>query len=84
MIIDSFLAPLPNFKVHDEAVYQKASVAAPTKEEELLRALKWEETEEILKHGRNYLRSTRLEEDSSFANRQPSRGDRRRSKQKWM
>ena len=38
-------------------------MAAPTKEEELLRALKWEETEEILKHGRNYLRSTRLEED---------------------
>ena len=49
--------------VHDEAVYQKASVTASTKEEEPLRALKLEETEEILKHGRNYLRSTRLEED---------------------
>lgn len=62
-IFDSFFAPLPNFKVHDEAVYRKASAAASTKDEEPLRALNWEESESILQYVRRYLRSTILEED---------------------
>lgn len=68
-IFDSFFAPLPSFKVHDDVVYRKASAAASTKDEEPLRALKWEESESILQYGRMYLRSTILEKDNILCQR---------------
>lgn len=70
-IFDSFFSPLPNFKVHDEAVYRKASTAASTKQEEPLRALRWEDCTSISGYGRQYFTNTSMEEDDILCQQTP-------------